>query len=98
MKEINVSKEAKIIVQMIMQINKPMLTILQAIPLLKGNRVVLNESIKRVTDNFKGKMSEFNAHQIKRIIIKMLILRILNEKFIKVSLIYLLNCFRINTE
>ena len=57
---------------------------MQAVPLLKGNKLSLNHHIvKQYAKIFSGKLSQFNAHQIKRIIIKMLIMKVLKEEFIQ---------------
>jgi hypothetical protein len=62
----------------------PCLTVMGAVPVLKGNKTKLqNFAVQRIAEKFNGKLSKFNAGQIKRMIIKMLIRRVLKEQFVE---------------
>jgi hypothetical protein len=55
-----------------------------AVPILKGNKAKhQNFAVQRIADKYNGKLSKFNPGQIKRMIIKMLIRRVLKEQFVE---------------
>lgn len=82
--EINVTIEAKVIVDFIRELGQPLVTIMQMVPILRGNKCqAKNFTLLNVAKRYSGKLKTFSAQQIKRMIIKMLIMRVLREQFIE---------------
>ncbi|CAI2376828.1 unnamed protein product [Moneuplotes crassus] len=84
LKEINVTVEAKIILEFIQEVDQPLVTLIQCIPILRGNKVkITNYLVTKVAAGYSGKLKKFSADQVRRMIIKMLIMRVLREEFIE---------------
>jgi hypothetical protein len=82
--EINVTIEAKIIVDFIRELGQPLVTIMQIVPILRGNKWSgKNFTLLRVAKTYSGKLKKFSNAQVKRMVIKMLIMRVLREQFIE---------------
>lgn len=84
LREVNVTTEAKVIVDFVREVGQPQITIMQIIPILRGNKSsAKNMTIERLTKKFTGRLKNFSTDEVKRMIIKMLIMRVLREQFIE---------------